>query len=140
MSNFDNYPNYRTPEQRALDAQFPERGGCLTIWLIAAILLNVGYGGITYLQILELYSDPRVQAVISPFYVIALGVLLLMVSVGLFAIWNWKRWGVYLVVVAIIFSIFVQVGPVNPVRSYLAPIVQLAILYFLISPRWHIFK
>ncbi|GAB6188035.1 hypothetical protein [Thermopirellula anaerolimosa] len=74
------------------ESQPRKRGGCLTAFLVVALLANL-WGGCY-----ELFAGARVREVFSslPAWVVSVaGLLALANCVFTIAIWKWKKWGVY---------------------------------------------
>jgi hypothetical protein len=118
----------------------PERGGCLTLWLVVSSLAAV-VGVILLFQTLGLLnrvSGPRASQV--QLVLIFAGIFLMIGIACLWGIWNWKKWGVYGVIATGIVSPLLQflLGVGNAVDC-VRPIIQFGVLYFLINDKWDYF-
>ncbi|HEY7419250.1 MAG TPA: DUF2127 domain-containing protein [Ktedonobacteraceae bacterium] len=113
----------------------PERGGCLTAWLV---LLGIG----SALVVLSSFVDFSRSAI--------LGVLLLvggiLAFVGVVGTWQLKRWGYYLIMALyglnVIFSLFSLLsgsGSATSVGTIIGGLVGMIILYLLVRGRWEAF-
>jgi uncharacterized membrane protein (DUF2068 family) len=137
--------SYLPPEQRKKYTPIyskievsPERGGCLTAWLVVSSIF-AGIAVIVLLQAFDLVQRTRSNEFTPA--LIALGVLIFINIVGLVGIWQWKRWGVYIVAFSSIASPIVELMFLQPTASdFIAPVIQLAILYFLVHDKWEDFN
>ena len=69
-----------------------ERGGCLTAWLVFALIVNV-FSGAYYM-----FSSSMIQETMPNFSDGAIpvtGVIAVVNFVCMLAIWYWKKWGMY---------------------------------------------
>lgn len=99
-----------------------ERGGCLTLWLIASGVLGV-YG------LFAVYSASPGRGTIQS------GPLLVLLAhiAFIYGAWNWKWWGVYgLVATTILGGSFQFFNHINSGLTYVLVIVQLGTLCFLV--------
>ena len=116
-----------------------ERGGCLTVWLVVVTAFNLFFGLISSLQLLSYVGDPRVTRVIPAVVIYGLIGLEIALIAGLFGIWNWKRWGVYTVAGALAISAVFSLISGDALRGLVFPIIQFAIFFYLINPKWDYF-
>jgi O-antigen ligase len=116
-----------------------ERGGCLTAWLVVVTAFNLFFGLISSLQLLSYVGDPRVTRVIPAVVIYGLIGLEIALIAGLFGIWNWKRWGVYTVAGALAISAVFSLILGDALRGLVFPIIQFAIFFYLINPKWDYF-
>jgi O-antigen ligase len=116
-----------------------ERGGCLTAWLVLATAFNLFFGLIASLQLLSFAGDPRVTRVVPSLVIYGLVALQIALIAGLFGIWNWKRWGVYVVAGALAISAILSLIMGDVLRGLLFPIIQFGLLFYLINPKWDYF-
>lgn len=116
-----------------------ERGGCLTVWLVVVTAFNLFFGLISSLQLLSYVDDPRVTRVIPAVMIYGLIGLEIALIAGLFGIWNWKRWGVYTVAGALAISAVFSLISGDALRGLVFPIIQFAIFFYLINPKWDYF-
>jgi hypothetical protein len=132
---------YSYPASRPPPAQ-RERGGCLTVWLTVSIAVNLIAGFVLCNTFSSISSRPsgsvRPDATIILLFLIGLLVASL---TCLWAIWNWKRWGVYGIAAFSIFSPFLEIAfGTATTTDFIAPFIQLGILYFLVKDRWDDFE
>jgi hypothetical protein len=117
----------------------PERGGCLTAWLVVSTILTV-IAGVAFMQLLSVLIRPRAFEDISPVGVLLLGGLMIGSSICLIGVWNWKRWGVYGIALTSCISPLIEVFFFRAdVTDFIAPFVQIAILWYLVSGKWDAF-
>lgn len=118
-----------------------ERGGCLTAWLIVSALAAV-FAVFVYFQLLSLISENLiVQQRISGAYIFALGALIVASIVGLWGIWNWKKWGVYLMVFTSLASAALEfMLGIATATDIIQPFLQIGLLAWLVSSRWDYFE
>ena len=116
-----------------------ERGGCLTVWLVVVTAFNLFFGLISSLQLLSYVGDPRVTRVLPAVVIYGLIGLEIALIAGLFGIWNWKRWGVYTVAGALTISAVLSLISGDALRGLVFPIIQFAIFFYLINPKWDYF-
>lgn len=118
-----------------------ERGGCLTAWIVVSALASV-YAIFLFFQILQLVSEnPILQERIPGFYLLALGGLIVVSIVGLWGIWNWKKWGVYLLVFTSLASAALEfMMGIATSTDIIQPVIQIGLLAWLVSSRWEYFE
>ena len=99
----------------------PNRGGCLSVWLVLVVVLNF-INGLMYIG-----SSDSVLTFLA--------FLSFAVTAFAIGIWNWKKWGVYGIagVTSLLLLISLSVGDVIGAIRGLVP---MTILYFLIKPVW----
>lgn len=109
----------------------PERGGCLSIWLALSALLNV----LAFLALVGLVSTAERRGLGFVIYLLLGATLVSLVCI--YGMYNWKRWGVYGVAAISIISPIVQIiVGIATVRDYVAPFIQLGVLYYLVKDKW----
>lgn len=119
-NNFQQWNNY-DPEKR--------HPGCFQLWMVAMILFSI--------LAAILWLDQRLLAILPPLAVYAVVGTTIAEAVCVFGIFQWKKWGVYGLVAALIFS-FILKSTLNLVesRSIISMIVAFVILYFFVPPKW----
>ena len=108
----------------------------LTIWLILLIVVNV------IVAIYALIESYRISIFMpeTPAWIAATkGFLSLLNLVAIWGIWNWKKWGLYLIgiSVAIIFFINLIIG--IPWTTSILGFGGMVILILLVRPQWKFF-
>jgi hypothetical protein len=114
----------------------PERGGCLTAWIVVALIANA------LLAFYYLTSSAAMQAVYpsAPGWAfIGLAALGVINAVGAIGLWMWKRWGfyVYAGVAAITLVVNLIIGV--PITYALTGLIGLGILWWLVKDKWAAF-
>ncbi|MBZ0297742.1 MAG: hypothetical protein K8L99_34625 [Anaerolineae bacterium] len=115
----------------------PDRGNWLTLWLVAGIglsafnLLLIAYTLLPWLDRLERVPLPTLGSIFL------WGAITIANIRCLWAIWQWKRWGVYGAAVTLIVSIFAKamitiVSPTDMFRLFF----QLFLLWLLVKDKW----
>jgi hypothetical protein len=138
---------YQWNAPRDMDAirQYRERGGCLTLWLVASIVFNVAafyllWQSISALSSLRIRSDAVSQAQLLT---VVLGVMLVALLICLIAAWRWKRWGIIGIAI-IVFASPVATSLILPVvakpNDWITPLIQTGVLYWLVKDKWHAFE
>ncbi len=128
---------YGYPPPREPPKSMRERSGCLNLWLGASAI----FGAIAVLSLIQLWQvvsrTPNAFQRISPISLILYSALLIGMLVSVGGIWKWKQWGVYGAAAASIISPFVEnsLGVATP-SDWVAPIIQIAILYYLVKDKW----
>jgi hypothetical protein len=118
-----------------------EKGkGCLQVWLFFGIL-TVAYSFIVFYQLVNLVtSNYEIASHVPITLVSVLGMVLLLNIVALFAIWRRKKWGVFLFAAASFTSpVFESFLGTMMLRDWIAPFVQIALLYFAVRSQWEHF-
>lgn len=121
-----------------------QRGGCLTVWLGVSLAIAL-LGVLSIIQLLDLLRPgalPRGESTSTIwFMIIVLGGLLAGRLASLYAIWNWKRWGVYSLIVVTIVSYFVQhlFPDRTPLLNCLDLLLEFLILWLVVRRRWLLF-
>ena len=135
-TNPSDYMPPRPPPQSAR-----ERGGCLSLWLAASAL----FGALAVITLLQLWNlvlqTPNAFQRVSPVVLVLFSALIIGLLVCLGGIWNWKRWGVYGAALCSIVSPFVEsaMGVANA-QDWIAPIIQIAVLWYLVKDKWDDFE
>jgi hypothetical protein len=109
--------------------------GCLTLWLIGTVLAVIRLIIVIVGGGFELWTDifgPRWHLGVST-------VLGLTNLIFLFAIWKWKKWGVFGLTTSVVISIAVNLSGGLRITYVLGPIVGIIILVALVKPRWYLF-
>ncbi|MBI5671665.1 MAG: hypothetical protein HZC41_27035 [Chloroflexi bacterium] len=121
-------------------SQKPERGGCLMTWLVLSAVMTI-FALFTFITLLNtVVEKPYVLRGGSPVVLLVLGVLILANLLFLADIANWKRRGAYgLVVISIASPIVEGILKTATLADFIAPVIQLGILYFLIKGIWDYF-
>lgn len=127
-------PKYNSDER-------PERGGCLTLWLVLSFGVGL-LGVLMYVNLLGVVAErPGALRIISPVALILFGILILSSLLFLADIWRWKRRGVYGIAITAIASPFIETMLRTADSSdWVAPVIQLGILYFLVKDKWDYFE
>ncbi|MEO8396929.1 MAG: hypothetical protein ABI700_28295 [Chloroflexota bacterium] len=117
--------------------QSQERGGCLTAWIIVALIANA------LLAFYYLTSSAALQQVyptISPaifLLLAAVGVVNVISAIGL---WTWHKWGFYLFAATSVVTLVINIGIGLPIVSALLGLVGVGILWYLLRKRWQAFE
>jgi hypothetical protein len=114
----------------------PERGGCLTIWLVLMILAFAG-SAFTYLANSAALAPAFPDAPSWTFTL--LGVAGIAGVVSAIGLWMWKRWGFYGYVVVALIALVVNAMLGQFVLGIVGAAVGLGILWFLIKDKWAAF-
>ena len=130
----------KRPDWQPLDyeqAKDKERGGCLTAYLIVSFAFSL-FALYTWFNIFQTLNDnPALRARVPIIGVVFLLIVIVASLAGVAGTWGWKRWGVYLLGAISIISPVVEtiLGVATP-SDYVAPVIQLLVLYFLVNKRW----
>jgi len=125
-----------TPETKPQEpmAQGPKkRGGCLTAFLIAVMVINPLVG------LYYLLASSQVKDAVPSMPDWALPALIIMCFfnfVCAIAIWNWKKWGFYGFLASSIIAFVVNLSTGIPIYQSIFGLVGLAILFALLRPVW----
>jgi uncharacterized integral membrane protein len=118
-----------------------DRGGCLTLWLSVSIILSifaiVGILGVFgEVSRSSLAVQSRAQAGVT-----LLGLLIVGGLICLFGMLNWKRWGVYGIAATSIISPFIEAMFFRAtLTDFVAPFVQIGLLFWLVKDKWEHFE
>lgn len=112
----------------------PEHGGCLTAWLVVSALLSI-------VAVVALLGVADIANQIGRGWIVYLFLGLVVVQViSIVGVFSWRKWGVYGLIITIIASSVVQIiGGIATTRDYVAPFIQLALLYYLVNKKWEYF-
>ncbi|HEX2908787.1 MAG TPA: hypothetical protein VHO69_18090 [Phototrophicaceae bacterium] len=118
----------------------PERGGCLTSWLV----VSSGASAVAVLGFLWIMgvvsSHPQAARQMPPGDILLFGIVMLVNIGSLVGIWKWKRWGVYGIVATAIASPFMEWAMgIATTTDFISPFIQLGILSFLLKDKWDYF-
>lgn len=135
-------PASATPNQsRYLTSAQRKRGGCLTLWVTVSAIMGViaAFGFCNLLGVVG--RVPPALRRISIGSMFLLGGLIAAQLVCLWGIWQWKKWGVYGMAAIAIASPFIEGAlGIATATDWLAPFIQLGILYFLVKDKWDYFE
>jgi hypothetical protein len=134
MENENNYSHLTPPPiepEPEFQNQVPQRGGCLTTFLILMMIGNA-LAILMYLVMGDKITRTARLPSFVPFIMILMGILNLIFA---FMIYNWKKAGVYGIIasaaITLIINLAVGLGP-----SSFGGIVGVIILVALVSPSW----
>jgi hypothetical protein len=130
-----NDPKYPPPRPPPKSAR--ERSGCLNLWLGASAL----FGALAVVGLVQIWDlvlrTPNAFQRISPIALLIYSGLLIGMLVSVWGIWKWKRWAVYAAAMCSIVSPFAESAlKVADAQDWIAPFVQIAILYYLVKDKW----
>lgn len=129
--------NYRPgPSSAAGFAPVKERGGCMTIWLIAVLILNP-LVGIYYLTSgSQLFSQLNLPSWLVPVFVF-FAVVNTVCGIGIL---QWKKWGAFGFVGSSIIAFFVNLIYFRlNFAAIIGGLIGLAVTYYLLQNRWEMF-
>lgn len=125
-----------------MSEEMRKRTGCLTVFLVLAIAFNLVLSLFFYLypyvwQLITGPVDPEELIFPMPNWQLLLfGILGLISSVCLVAIWKWKKWGLYGFVGIFLISTAIRILTGEPIYTAILPFIGLTILLALISSVW----
>jgi hypothetical protein len=107
----------------------------ILVVLTAIYILGVFYSLLSFLTV-QSYDSDIWQRSSLPFYAF----VFLMAAIGIFGIWEWKKWGVYSLAGAWILTgvldlVFVPPTPIPYIYSFLAVLLVIA-FFLLLLPAW----
>jgi hypothetical protein len=112
----------------------PERGGCLTAWLVVVMLANAGLA-FYYLTSVDTFTNlPGLN--ISPAAIMFLALLGAVNVAAAVGIWMWKKWGFYLFGGSAAVATVVNLLSGIPIFNALTGLIGIAILWWLIRDKW----
>lgn len=109
------------------------RGGCLTAFLVAMMIIN------PLVAILYLAAGSAIAKNLpdAPTWAMpVLGIFCIVNLAGAIALWRWKRWGFYAFVVSTIVALVVNIIIGLPAHQIIAGPVGVIILYGLVRRVW----
>ncbi|MBZ0297743.1 MAG: hypothetical protein K8L99_34630 [Anaerolineae bacterium] len=133
-------PDWREQQQsqKSQSSLAQDRGGCLTLWLVVSVGFSVLSLSLILANVLLPWLDSLQGMPLTTF-----GAIFLVIAnlYCLWAIWRWKRWGVYGLIVTFIASLIVElmIGTATD-ADFIAPFIQIGILAFLIKDKWEAFE
>lgn len=137
-------PKPLTPELRNVYYP-PERGGCLSLWIVANFAL-MGLGIFTICDALLALSSRNVRFDRLPDTAQAYMLIGLALPLGwgicLIAIWYWKKWGVYGFILLSFLSLGLEIvlsSQTLDAGDFLSPIISNAVLLYVVTNRWNDF-
>jgi len=114
-----------------------ERGALLTIWLVLMLAGGI-ISAIGYLVFNSTFASLYPNAAPWMFYIY--GLLALAVSVSACFLFMWKRWAFYVycgvAILSAILNLIIGLGAFSVFLGLFGPV----ILYFIMKPRWSLFK
>ena len=114
----------------------PERGGCLTIWLVLMILAFAA-SAFTYLLNSAALGPAFPNAPSWAFMVLGIaGIVGVVSAIGL---WMWKRWGFYGYIAVAVVALVINAILGQLVAGIVGAAIGLGILWFLIKDKWAAF-
>ncbi len=115
--------------------QSRERGLWLSIWLILIMLHSIVAAVIIYITA----NQPDAPATF-PWYISALVLAVIAKLIGAIAIWNWRKWGLYLYAAGVFVSIVVGLMLTGLLSFVFVYILPLAILGWLLRDKYENFQ
>jgi hypothetical protein len=119
-----------------------ERGGCLTLYLIVIVIGSI-LGLIAAFSLSSTANQLAAQgfAVAVPsWYGPAWIVSIILSLAGAYGTWNWKKWGVYLLIANLVFSAAISVAAGQALSAIIGLIIAGAILWYLLRNKWAFFE
>lgn len=118
------------------DRRAGERGSWLTAWLVYIALSNAWgtYRSLDMYWNLVSHRAPNVPH--WPF--LALGILSSFAIIGVVGLWLWKKWGLFLYLACWASALGVNIFLGVPLWTYLLSLVNVALLYMFLRPRWNL--
>ena len=124
------YQSYQFPVEPPESDGLPPRHGCLTAWLAVSLALH-GFG-----VLLNCFAYPLIHRALPGFTPLVAGLLAaagLGSVVCVAALFRWKRWGFYGLIVITLLSFVVNVAAgVSPARA-LAGLLGIGVLYWVLN-------
>src|SRR5579872_6901116 len=124
----------------------PERGGCLTVYLLATVVFAV-LGLILLITAGAIVGVANTTGAVTGVSTgvsvvpIIISVIAIIVSiVGVYGAWNWKKWGIYLIVASSVISALGTVLNGNIGSAVVSIVIELAILWYLLKDKWAAFE
>lgn len=114
----------------------PQRGGCLTAYLVLAMIVNP-LVGVVYLFFSDAVSEGAPG--IKPVAIAPLGVMSLANTWAAIALWRWQRAGLYIFAATTAIALAINLASGLGVTS-VTGVIGLAILWALVRPQWQHFK
>lgn len=117
----------------------PERGGCLTALVAVAMVFYFLAGASILLGLTWRREEVEVPAEVVPFlpYMAAFSLL---AAIGMWGIWRWKRWGMYLFAGVVLLTLVIDVGKTHGPLGSPIHVVVLALVLLLIRRCWEFFE
>jgi hypothetical protein len=112
-----------------------ERGIWLSVWLILLILHSIGVALFIYFAA----NQPDAPSTF-PWYISALVISVLAKLIGAIAIWNWRRWGLYLYAGGVILAVVIGLMLTGLLSLVLVYVLPLAILGWLLKDKYNNFQ
>ncbi len=121
-----------------------ERGGCLSLYLILAIvgavfglLAVLGTGSVN--AQLAAAGQPTID--LPSWYIPAQVVLIVITLVAIYGIFTWKKWGVYVLGATWVLSLIASLaGGQSVVTSLVVLVIEAALLWFVLRGKWALFE
>ena len=118
------------------DRRAGERGAWLTTWLVYIALSNAWgtYRSLDTYWNLVSHRAPNIPH--WPF--LTLGILSSFAIIGVVGLWLWKKWGLFLYLACWASALGVNIFLGVPLWTYLLSLVNVALLYMFLRPRWNL--
>jgi hypothetical protein len=112
-----------------------ERGIWLSIWLIIIMLYGIGVAVFIYVAA----NQPDAPSSF-PWYITALVISVMAKLSGAIAIWNWRRWGLFLYTGGVVLAVIVGLVLTGLLSLVFVYIIPLAILGWLLKDKYSYFQ
>ncbi len=109
-----------------------KRHGCVTAWLIFSLICSC-LGAILYLGFSDLIVKLDGVDNIQSTYYIFTGAIALIEGVGLWMIWNKRKWGFHVVVISAMFSGTLDYLTSHEWLSFTSPFINVFLLYMILQ-------
>ncbi len=126
-------PLQESEVEKTNDEKYPaKRHGCVTAWLIFSLIVT-GLGAIMGLGFSELIVKLDGVDNIQSTYYIFTGAISLIEGVGLWMIWNKRKWGFHVVVISAMFSGTLAYLTSHEWLSFTSPFINVFLLYMILQ-------
>jgi len=123
-----------------------ERGGCLTVYLLAsvvfgilAIILLLTAGAlVTAANVSGVATGTSASLPVFPLIVDVVGVVVAIA--GVYGAWTWKKWGIYAIGASFAISAVGNILNGNFGGAVLGVVIEAAILWYLVKDKWALFE
>lgn len=128
------------PDSNVLKAEsnnHPEQSIYVTLWLVVSAIISI-VGALLFFNEADLASGRDVREFVA---ILLIGSLTIGTLYCLWRLWKWQQWGVYgFIFTSLILPLYKDTFvPATPL-SFIVPILQIVVLYFVIKDTWHYYE
>ena len=138
--NYDEKPknDFEYEKSKNENYNYRERGGCLTVFLVFIIGMNIFFLFALCAQAAQLGNYSNAAASVMPILAVAFAIQCAVIACAV-GIWNWQKWGYYGLAIAYVIQLVIMLLAGNMI-NVVSSIIGLVILVSLVNSKIEMFE